>query len=151
MKKFQFRLATLERVRRNQELACMRLLAEAQQKLIAGKEIKFKLVETLNQSLIRRENLGNEPIPSSVFKVENDFIVGLKQRIIQADQAILRATRAVEKSLRTFLQARRQTRTLEILREKEHAEFKKDLIKQENKKLDELYTTRFRLQQEEGL
>lgn len=129
----------------------MRLLAEAQQKLIAGKEIKFKLVETLNQSLIRRENLGNEPIPSSVFKVENDFIVGLKQRIIQADQAILRATRAVEKSLRTFLQARRQTRTLEILREKEHAEFKKDLIKQENKKLDELYTTRFRLQQEEGL
>ena len=52
--------------------------------------------------------------------------------------AIFRASKNVEKALRAFLFARRQTRMIESLREKAFAEFKRDLAKKEQKQLDDL-------------
>ena len=82
------------------------------------------------------------------FKVEEDFILGTKQRIIQADHVIDRAKRGVEKALRAYLFFRRQTRMIEILQEKAYQEFRKKVARREQKEIDDLVIMRFRMEAE---
>jgi flagellar export protein FliJ len=103
----------------------------------------------LSDALERREKLGIEAIGIDAFQLEQNFIFGTKQRIVQQDQALVRASRGVEKALRAYLHARRQTRTIEMLREKQYQEFRKALTKKEQKELDELSVMRARLREKE--
>jgi flagellar export protein FliJ len=106
---------------------------------------KNKLLSDLAEALVRRENLGQKPVGIVAFKTEQDFIVGTKQRALQADQRILRARRSVEKALRTYMAARQQTRMVEVLREKAFADWRKEQAKKEQRQLDELYVMRARM------
>lgn len=147
MKKFRFQFETLERVRRSREDEALRLLSIAQGIFKAAQDHKARLQGGLSASLVRRENLADQTIGVLSFQLENDFISGTKQRIIQADQAILRAKRGVEKALRIYLQSRRQTRMIEMLREKAFAEFKIARNKYEQKQSDDLSVMRARLKE----
>lgn len=149
MKKFKFKFDSVEKVRQIKEKETHRELAKTQDLLRTFRTHKETLIQDLKQALIRRENLGKDPISVVVFQTEEDFIRGTKQRIIQADQAILRASRSVEKAMKKFLEARRQLRMLEVLREKEKAHHRDERRKYEQKNLDDLYTMRFRLRQGE--
>ena len=72
-------------------------------------------ITELERALVRRETLADRPIGANAFHLEENFITGTRQRIIRQDQAIVRATRSVEKALRSYLLARRQTRAMEIV------------------------------------
>ena len=50
----------------------------------------------------------------------------------------------MEKALRTYLAARRQTRMIEILEERAYSQFRRDLAKRELKEQDELVVLRAR-------
>jgi len=145
MRKFQFRFTTILNVRKRSEEAMLQNLAVAQRAFQAERQKKIKLLQELETALIRRESLAQIATGIVAYRTEQDFIVGTKSRIVWADQAILRATRGVEKALRGYLGARRQTRTIELIREKDFLEFKKALIKREQKELDELMIMRNRL------
>ncbi len=123
----------------------MRVLAGAQASYQEALAAKRDLVSKLGEALQRREQLGGVSVPALSFQMENDFIGGTKQRIIQSDQAIVRATRSVEKALRAYLYARKQLRMIETLREKHFVEFKREVARREQKDLDDLYTMRSRL------
>src|SRR6185437_6673908 len=125
MRKFRFQFETVLRLRKSRENDALRALAAAQRAYQADLERKAKLISELKDALLRRENLGIEAIGIDAFKLEDFFIIGTKQRIVRQDQALVRASRAVEKCLRAYLHARRQTRTIELLREKHFIEFKK--------------------------
>lgn len=124
------------------EDAALRALGEAQRVFQSAVARKQAFSRELENALIRRERLGEQPIGAQAFLLENDFISGTKQRIIQSEQAIFRASKGVEKALRNYLHARRQTRAIEVLREKHFAEFKKELAKQEQKRVEDLYVMR---------
>ncbi len=145
MKKFKFKFEAVERVRKSRETEALKKLGLAQLKLQKEKQIKYELLRALEDSLLRRELLGRESTSSTVFDLENKFITGTKQRIIQADQAILRANRELEKSMFHYLSSKRQTRAMELLRENNFEEYRKKHNKLEQKALDDLYTNRFRL------
>ena len=149
MKKFKFQFATVLKIRQTREEEALRSLADAQRVYQAELARKSKLISTLSDALVRREGLGVVSIGIDAFQLEQFFIVGTKQRIIQQDQALVRASRGVEKALRAYLHARRQTRMIELLREKQIKEFKKALEKKEQKELDELSVMRMRLKQQE--
>lgn len=149
MKKFKFRFEAVEKVRKSREQDTLRALAKAQDVLRMEKNKKEKLKSELEKSLMRRERLGMDPVGPSAFKTEEDFILGAKQRILQNEQAILRATKSVEKAMKNYLSARRLTRMMEVLREKALAAYRDEQRKIEQKRLDDLYTMRFRLQQKE--
>lgn len=125
------------------------MLGEAQRAQQAAIRQKSALVNELNQGLVRRENLAAAPTDPTVYKLEEDFITGQKQRIGQADQAILRAKRGLEKALRVYIHARRQLRMMEVLREKAHAEYRQHLLKHEKREMDDLSIMRARLHREE--
>ena len=123
----------------------MRALADAQAKYQEALTQKRLQMQNLADALGRREVLGVQATSPIAFAMENDYITGTKQRIIQADQGIVRATRGVEKALRNYLGAKRQLKAIESLREKHFAEFKRELAKREQKNLDDVYTMRARL------
>jgi flagellar FliJ protein len=144
-KRFRFKLQPVENVRRSKEQECMRVLALAQTRFQQALQFKIQLIQELEDSLIRREQLGQTATSVMAFLMENDFIAGQKQRIVQADQFILRAKKNVEKCLREFLIAKKDTRVIEKLRENAFAEFKQEIQKKEQKELEELYVMRARL------
>lgn len=148
MGKFKFRFEAVLKHRKAREEDALRALAQSQRAYQVELAKKSKLLSDLSEALTRRENLAVEPVGIDAFQLEQLFITGTKQRIIQQDQALVRASRVVEKSLRAYLQAKRQTRTIELLREKHYQEFKKARAKKERKELDEISVMRARLKKD---
>jgi flagellar export protein FliJ len=148
MKKFRFKFETVLTVRKSREQDALTALGAAQRGYQQALNHKQQLQGQLREALERREGLGRTATPVLSFQLEQAFINGTKQRIVQADQAIVRASRVVEKSLRAYLTARKQTRMIEVLEEKEYAEFRRSVAKKEQKELDELMIMRSRLKEE---
>lgn len=130
----------------------MKQLAVAQQIYQQELAQKAALELQLADALARRENLGSTPVLIAAFLTEQDFITGTKQRIIQSQQAISRASRGVEKGLRAYLQARRQAKMMESLYDKDYAEFRREKARKEQRIAEDLATMRARFVsgQEEG-
>ncbi|MCM2277237.1 MAG: flagellar export protein FliJ [Oligoflexia bacterium] len=145
MRKFRFKLETVLKQRKTREEDCLRALGAAQRAYQEQLNRRARLLEDLAVAHRRRESLGREPVGAVAFKLEDDFIVGTQQRIVQQEQAIFRASKAVAKALRGYLDARKASRMLELLREKEYAEYRKARAKWEQKQLDDLVVMRAHL------
>jgi len=145
MEKFKFRFSAVLKIRKSYEDAALRSLSIAQKHYLNEIEKKEKLKQVLQQALVRREEIGKVPVPASSIYVEHDYIKGTKYRLIQSDQAILKAKRGADKALRFYLNAKRQTKAIEILYEKSLAEYKKNLSRAEQKKLDDMIMMRTRM------
>lgn len=141
-KKFRFSLEAVEKVRRAKEQSALRALADAQVKYQEALKHKHWLMEETETALKRREDLAGTSQPVLAYQLENEFINGNKVRILQADQAIFRARKYVEKALKEVIFAKREVKALEKLREKAFAEFKIAARKKEQKEVEELYISR---------
>jgi flagellar export protein FliJ len=148
MKKFKFQLETVRKLKKVKEESALRELATAQQNYLAEIEKKTSLVNDLRKSQQRKEELAIKPVQISEFQSEEDFICGTKQRILQAEQSILRTNRIVQKMMKAYLLARRDSRSIETLFEQAQAEFKKSKAKAEQKELDDLILMRARFKEE---
>jgi flagellar export protein FliJ len=149
MRKFVFKFAAILKLREQRQEEAFRALAAAQRAYQMELARKSKLEQDLRDSLDRREKHGSlGAIDISVFHLEEKFIIGTKQRIAQAEHAIFRARKNVERALRGFLLARRQTRIMEVLREEAFAEFKRSMVKKELREMDELSIMRARFRRE---
>jgi flagellar export protein FliJ len=142
-KRFRFRLEAVERVRHAKEQEALRALAAAQTKYHEALDVKRQIFEENDRALIRREALAATAQPILAYQIENEFISGNRQRIVQADQAIFRARKFVEKALREVILAKRALRAIELLREKAYAEYKTALRKREQKEMEEVYVSRW--------
>lgn len=148
MRKFRFQFAAVLKHRKLREEECLRSLGGAQRAFQAEIARKRQLLADLESALRRREALAAAPASSMSYYLEDVFIVGQKARIVRQDQAIVRASRAVEKMLRAYLGARRQTRAMELLRDKAYAEYRKERSRWEQRQQDDLTVMRHRLQEE---
>ena len=145
MKKFSFKFEAVLKQRKIREEDALRALGDAQRAYQEEVSAKSSLLSILDRSLRRREELGGDAVPVLAFQLEEDYIRGTKQRLVRADQAILRASKAVEKALRAYLNARKQSRTIEILREKAYEQYRREKAKLEQKRQDDLTVMRTRL------
>jgi flagellar export protein FliJ len=138
--------------RKSREDEALAALAKAQRVFQHEKARKSQLQAQLAETLLaRREGLGSVPTEGLHFQLETEFVEGTKRRIIQQDQAILRASRGVEKALRAYLHCRRQTRTMEHMREKAFRDFRTEMNKREQKELDDMTVMRARFREEMAL
>lgn len=138
MKRFQFKFATILKQRRTREEDSLRALGAAQRAYQEELNKKQRLLFDLDRAYRRRETLASEPIGVLAFQLEDEFIQGTKHRITRQDQAIMRASRGVEKALRTYLHARKQTKMMETLYDKAYAEYRKAKAKEEQKRQDDI-------------
>lgn len=150
MAKFRFSLATVLDLRKRREESALRGLGDAQRALQAEIGTRERLAAALESGLIRREELGREPVSSEAFRLEQAFIDGTKVRIGQADHRIARAGKQVNRAMAGYLSARRGTRAVETIRDQRLIEFKRDQAKREQRLLDDLFIMRARLAEDAG-
>ena len=148
MRKFQFKYQAVLHERKMKEGHALELLADAQHALQKELELKNGLIKELQYSLERKEQLGVHAVKISEFQSEQAFIIGTKQRMIQADQRVFRAQKSVDKALRNYAQCKRKSQIMEELREKYYIEYKKDLKKNDQKQIDDLVVMRLHLKEE---
>lgn len=142
MKKFRFRLESVLRVRTLRQEEALRALGEAQRRYQAELSEKARLQGELQRAFEAREGINTHTMTSTDLSLAHDYVIGGKHRILRQEQAIFRAQKGVEKTLRAYLQTRKQTRMIEILREKDYEEFKKERARREQKVIDELSSNR---------
>ncbi len=148
MKKFRFKFSVLLEFRRRLESQALVVFSE-KQKIYQGElQNKINLQNELQMTLEKREKLGIQPISAIEFRWHNEYIQGLKQKLIQSDQVILRTHRELDKALRRYLDTRKRTKTIELLEEKERGEFHKEISKKNQKELDELIITKYQNREE---
>lgn len=145
MKKFQFNLSTVEKLRERNEKDALKRLAYTQRQHQAELQVKNELLHDFAHALSRREALAGLTVTSREFLLEDLFIQGTKSRIAQADQRIARAAKEVEKAMRGYLLERRKRMMITRLREKRYEEFVKATRKREQRMNDDLIVMRHRL------
>ncbi len=144
MGKFRFRLQTVLEQRKRAEDDALRVVASAQRKLAEARAKKAAFEAALLASCKRRELLGETETSVENFHVEQAFIDGTKQRLIQADHHIGVAQRGVDKAMRGFLATRRATRQIEVIEEKDRLAHRAESKKKELRAQDELSVLRAR-------
>lgn len=143
MKKFRFRFEAVEKLRKNQEQRAMQEFAEAQRDYFACVREKEKLLIDLENALIGREKLADEWTSPHLFQLQDSHIFGVKKSIGRAEQTIIRAHKKLQKAMKAFLEARRNVKKIEHLKNKDLEIYKRDRAKYEQNRLDELTTMRF--------
>src|SRR4051794_2050495 len=103
MEKFSFKYQTVLQVRRIREKEALRELGGSQKKYQEELERKSELLSSLDVAFQEREALDRKPTVATEYFSSEQFIRGLKHRIVHADQAILKARRNVEKAMRSYL------------------------------------------------
>jgi flagellar FliJ protein len=145
MAKFKFQLESVEKVRMQKEQKMLEELSLCQrayqEKITHKKEI---LTKKQNAFLSKNELVSRDASINEIRLLE-DYIVGLKQQIIRADQAIIRSRRFLEQAMRTYIFARRERMMIDRLKEKALEEFKLEEARLSQKNLDDLITMRARL------
>ena len=147
MRKFQFKYQAVLHERKMKEQYALELLADAQHALQSELQHRVELMTELQKSLDRRERLGESAVKISEFQSEQSFIVGTKQRIIQADQRVFRAQKGVDRALRNYVQCQRKTKVMEELRDQFYKNYQRDIKKLEQKQIDDLVVMRTHLKE----
>lgn len=142
MRKFRFKFSAVLKDRKLRQDEALRALGGAQREYQRALSDRGLLAKELDRALTRCEGLGAEPTPALAFQLEQEFIVGIRQRLVRQGQAIHRAGRSVEQALRAYLVARRRTRVMEMLYEKHHEGWKREARKKAQRELDDLTVMR---------
>ncbi len=149
-KRFLFRLETVLKLRKARETRALAELADARRAVSVAIEAKNMLQSSLNEATSARSGKILEGLTGAELATYGLFDSGMKQRLIQIDQAILRANRNCQKKVELYLVAHKKTRALEILKERDFSEYKKAKQQKEFRDLDDLSVMRARFRSEDA-
>jgi flagellar FliJ protein len=145
MAKFTFKLDAVEKFKIQKEQKMLEELGISQrnyQKKIAEKK---ELLAKKQESFVKKNELLSRDASINEIRLQEEYIIGLKQQIIRADQAIIRSRRFLDQDMRKYIAARKERMMIDRLKEKAFEEFKWEQSRLEQKKLDDLITMRARL------
>ena len=145
MAKFQFQLQTVEKVRVQKEQKMLEELSLSQQKYQEKIANKKELLKRKQESFLNKNELVSRDASINEIRLLEEYISGLKQHIIRADQEIIRSRRFLDQAMRQYIHARRERMMIDRLKEKAMVEFKIEQNRLEQKQLDDLITMRARL------
>lgn len=145
MAKFRFKLETVEKVRLQKEQKMLEELSASQAKYQEKIAKKREILNKKQQSFVSKNELISRDASVNEIRLIEEYIIGLKQHLIRADQEIIRARRFLEQAMRHYVHARRERMMVDKLKEKAMEEFKIEQNRLEQKGLDDLITMRARL------
>lgn len=140
MKKFVFKL---ERILRYREI----VKDEKKRELILKNQILAKEEERLStlSSLMENNSLGEGTININFLILVGQYAVYLEEEIEKQKEIIKTAQKDVEFAKNEYLLASQEAEALKLLREKKESEYKKNLLKEEEKENDDTAIQRFKL------
>ncbi len=140
MRRFVFSLQKVLDYRQRLEEQAIRHFAEAQRRLQAEQLLLAQLIQTRQDCLMRSERRHRLPIP--MLEVEQTYLSALEERIEQQVQRVAEAEEALEARRQELVEAQRERKALERLREKHYEQWRQELLRSEQKALDDLATVR---------
>jgi len=145
MAKFRFQLDAVEKIRVQKEQKMLEELAASQRNYQQKITEKKVLLSKKQDSFVRKNELLSRDASINDIRLLEEYISGLKQQIMRADQAIIRSRRFVDQDMRKYINARKERMMIDRLKEKALEEFKQEQSRLDQKKLDDLITMRARL------
>ena len=139
--RFEFRLEALLTVRKNQEQEKLRVFAAIQQEIAAQKrtiELTRDQIVAENRTLTGRELTGK--LDMAYIAHEKRYVGNLQMRIIMSLQKLAVMEQKLAGARAELLEAARQRKVIEKLREKQLARWRAELEKKETAQMDEIGT-----------
>jgi flagellar export protein FliJ len=145
MAKFKFQLESVEKVRTQKEQKMLEELSLSQRAYQEKITVKKEILAKKQNAFISKNELASRDASINEIRLLEDYITGLKQQILRADQAIIRSRRFLDQAMRNYILSRRERMMIDRLKEKALEEFKLDESRLSQKRLDDLITMRARL------
>lgn len=143
MPRFKFRLQTsLDLAIRYEQMAREDMLIRIKERDTLAAELdrlERKLAELENDLRLSMSN--SQPLEKILLM--RDFLPVLKEQREEASGALQMAVQAVEKARQLLVERMKETKTLDRLREKEWLAYCQEQLKEEQKQIDEVATSRF--------
>lgn len=137
MKSFKFELESLLRLRINIEKkkqADVALVSSKYNKEQLGKE---GCLEKIKDSSVYVDNIEDQDEMINTMMKVSDYVVSLKAQINNHEESMQKISVELREKQRILVDASRDRRAVEILKEKKFALHKKETLKEEQKMLDE--------------
>ena len=140
MKKFKFQLETLLKVTRMKKEEAEVAFAEAVRRLEEARAYQRRLLEEMQQGQLDYENLSKEGtrIKIGTLMSFNQFFGWKRQQIEDQQQVILQANAERQKRLKVLMEQMSALQSIVKLKEKRLAEYKAEVLQEEQKMLDEI-------------
>lgn len=142
MKKFKFQLETLLKVTRMKREDAEVEFAAASRKLEEAREGLAELMRQMQKGQADYEALSREGTRVTVGRLMafNSFFAWKREQIEMQNQAILQFKAEKQKKLKALMDVMSYLKSIEQLKEKRLAEYKAELLYEEQKTLDEIGT-----------
>ena len=140
MKKFRFQLETLLKVTRMKKEEAEVAFAEAVRRLEEARAYQRQLLEEMAQGQRDYEELSKTGTRIKIGRLMsfNQFFGWKRQQIEDQQQVILHANAERQKRLKVLVEYMSSLKSIEKLREKRLAEYKAEVLQEEQKMLDEI-------------
>lgn len=155
MKKFRFRLQTLQRHREAIEKEkqgklsrVMKSLRDVEKELTAVDESAYSVRKQVNRV---GAGMRGEAHSSTQYWVIDNYLRGLRVKREEIKMRLEEKEREAEEAYREFVNARKEVKILSTLHDKQLEAHKEKERKRENKQLDDIYIMRDRLKPKEEL
>lgn len=142
-KKFKFRLAPLLKIREYREKERQREHAAAVDKVLAQKDKLLSMDQSKLQTLDeQRERLGGK-ISVAEALIYSRYLMKLKRDRLTGNELLRGLEKEAERRRVRLVQAARERKVFELLKEKQMARYKAALDKADQKELDEIASVGF--------
>ena len=140
MKKFRFQLETLLKVTRMKKEEAEVAFAEAVRRLEEARAYQRQLLEEMAQGQRDYEELSKTGTRIKIGRLMsfNQFFGWKRQQIEDQQQVILHANAERQKRLKVLMEHMSSLKSIEKLREKRLADYKAEVLQEEQKMLDEI-------------
>ncbi len=138
MKSFKFRLEALFKFRKMQEEQAQILFWQATNQLRIEKEELVKLEENVMENMNLLRNFQHNLLSIETYKSFHHYFDKMKNEIQQQKESIKRADEYRQECLKNLEEAVKSHKVVEKFREKKIQDYQAELLKEEQKKLDEI-------------
>ncbi len=136
-KRFEWRLDTVKRVKEREADSRREALALAQRKLREEQDERDRLLVERDRQHERLREVGSGWLDPSDLQATHTFLQNLVERITAQDEKIEEASQLVEQARLALVEASKETKILENLRDRDHQTFKREVRKRDQAQLDE--------------
>ena len=126
MKRFRFRLQTLLDIKIRTEDRIKRKLAEENSRVMAAARNMVELQEQLKQFQIDEKRQRLKSVTAGALRASINYRFKLQADIAGKNKQILDLKQSVQSMVRMLMEAKKETKALEILRDKKLVEWKHD-------------------------
>ncbi|MGC8782900.1 MAG: flagellar export protein FliJ [Armatimonadota bacterium] len=140
MRRFEFSLQKVLDYRQRREEQAVRAFTQAQAQLLHEQAVLHKLVVEREECL--RRSHRQQRLTVELLDVEQTYLSALEERIEAQRERVAEAEKVLEEKRQALTQAQRERKALERLREKHYEQWRQEILRIEQKALDELATAR---------